>query len=267
MGKGPVGHYHDTVPFAKNNFAKAAKSAASKCNIERHPLLETASRNHRPTRSGTPRYGVPDAPLVNSSLSSALGSGDQAPLYSTCPYVARRLLTVPTQPHRRLRPHPPRHHHHLGVQPPPRFEQPLDHLRRVQIRQTVVEHDQRRLHPTDLEQRVHARRRLHHLQIQIRPLDRQHQRLEITGIVVHHHHHVVPVRPLELRGHPHLVRLEEGRQILRLHTPPSRRGLVSLQQPLVDPVGHRCGRDLTDARHALRTPVSLVLWQTHRTPT
>src|SRR5438132_7904213 len=28
--------------------------------------------------------------------------------------------------------------------------------------------------------------------IQIRPLDRQHQRLEITGIVVHHHHHVVP---------------------------------------------------------------------------
>ena len=70
-GKGPVRHYHDTVPFAKNNFAKAAKSAASKCNIERHPLLETASRNHRPTRSGTPRYGVPDAPLVNFSLSSA----------------------------------------------------------------------------------------------------------------------------------------------------------------------------------------------------
>src|SRR5260370_28367578 len=41
-----MGHYHDTVPFAKNNFAKAAKSAASKCNIERHPLLETASRNY-----------------------------------------------------------------------------------------------------------------------------------------------------------------------------------------------------------------------------
>src|SRR2546429_9904603 len=41
-----MGYYHDTVPFAKNNFAKAAKSAASKCNIERHPLLETASRNY-----------------------------------------------------------------------------------------------------------------------------------------------------------------------------------------------------------------------------
>ena len=93
-----MGHYHDTVPFAKNNFAKAAKSAASKCNIERHPPLETASRNHRPTRSGTPRYGAPDAPLVHFSLSSALGSGDQGPLFSICPYVARRLPTGPTQP-------------------------------------------------------------------------------------------------------------------------------------------------------------------------
>src|SRR5881628_2374129 len=170
------------------------------------------------------------------------------------------------QLHRRLGRHPPRHHDHLGVQPPPRLQQPLDHLWRVQIGQTVVEHDQRRLHPTDLEQRIHPRRRLHHLHIQIRPLDRQHQRLEITGIFVHHHHHIVPVPPLELRGHPHLVRLEERRQILRLHTPPSRRCLVPLQQPLVDPVRYRRGRDLTDARHALRAPVSLVLWQTHRTP-
>src|SRR5438094_3202854 len=170
------------------------------------------------------------------------------------------------QLHRRLRRHPPRHHHHLGVQPPPRLEQPLDHLRRVQIRQTVVEHDQRRLHPTDLEQRIHPRRRLHHLQIQIRPLDRQHQRLQVARIVVHHHHHVVAVRPLELRGHRHLVRVQKRREILRLHTPPPRRGLVPLQQPLVDPVRYRRGRDLTDARHALRAPVSLVLWQTHRTP-
>src|SRR2546422_4434 len=61
------------------------------------------------------------------------------------------------QLHRRLGRHPPRHHHHLGVQPPPRLQQPLNHLRRVQIRQAVVEHDQRRLHPPDLEQRVHPR--------------------------------------------------------------------------------------------------------------
>src|SRR5713226_2793149 len=75
-----MGRYHDTVPFAKNNFAKAAKSAASKCNIERHPLLETASRNHRPTRSGTPRYGAPDAPLVDFSLSSAQVAVTRGPL-------------------------------------------------------------------------------------------------------------------------------------------------------------------------------------------
>src|SRR5206468_12599947 len=98
------------------------------------------------------------------------------------------------------------------------------------------------------------------------PLFRSHQRLEITGIVVHHHHHVVPVPPLELRGHRHLVRVQKRREILRLHTPPPRRCLVPLQQPLVDPVRYRRGGDLTDARHALRAPVSLVLWQTHRTP-
>src|SRR6266446_2791100 len=176
-------------------------------------------------------------------------------LHSHLPQLDRRLLR-----------HPPRHHHHLGVELASRLEQPADHLGRVQVRQAVVEHDQRRLHPTDLEQRIHPRRRLHHLQIQIRPLDRQHHRLQVTRVVVHHHHHVVPVPALELRRHRHLVRLEERRQILRLHTPPPRRCLVPLQQPLVDPVRYRRGRDLTDAGHALRTPVSLVLWQTHRTP-
>src|SRR5437763_1587090 len=170
------------------------------------------------------------------------------------------------QLHRRLLRHPPRHHDHLGVQPPPRLQQSPDHLRRVQIRQAVVEHDQRRLHPPDLEQRVHPRRRLHHLHIQVRPLDRQHQRLQVARIVVHHHHHVVPVPPLELGRHRHLVRPQKRRQVLRLHTPPPRRCLVPLQQPLVNPVRYRRGGDLTDARHALRTPVSLVLWQTHRTP-
>src|SRR6266513_2658679 len=136
------------------------------------------------------------------------------------------------QLHRRLLRHPPRHHDHLGVQPPPRLQQPPDHLRRVQIRQAVVEHDQRWLHPPDLEQRVYPRRRLHHLHIQVRPLDRQHHRLPVAPVVVHHHHHGVPVSPpLQLRRHRHLVRPQEGREVLRLHTPPPRRGLVPLHYP------------------------------------
>src|SRR6266487_5284276 len=176
-------------------------------------------------------------------------------LHSHLPQLDRRLLR-----------HPPRHHHHLGVQLASRLEQPADHLGGVQVRQTVVEHDQRRLHPTDLEQRVHSRRRLHYLQIQIRPLDRQHHRLQVARVVVHHYRHRVPVAPLELRRHRHLVRPQERREVLRLHTPAPRRCLVPLQQPLVDPVRYCRGGDLTDARHALRTPVSLVLRQTHRTP-
>jgi len=48
----------------------------------------------------------------------------------------------------------PRHHDHLGVQLATRLQQPLDHLRRVQVRQAVVEHDQRRLHPPDLDVEV-----------------------------------------------------------------------------------------------------------------
>src|SRR5437660_8074925 len=58
-------------------------------------------------RSGTPRYGVPDAPLVVFSLSSALGSGDQGPLFSRCVYVARRLPTGPAQPKPPNPPNPP----------------------------------------------------------------------------------------------------------------------------------------------------------------
>src|SRR6266511_6389349 len=67
--------YHMTKPCAKNNFAKAAKSAV----IERHPLLETPSHND-PLRSGTPRYGAPDAPLVDFSLSSAQVAVTRGPL-------------------------------------------------------------------------------------------------------------------------------------------------------------------------------------------
>src|SRR2546425_6267364 len=180
--------------------------------------------------------------------------------------VQNHLHSHLPQLHRRLLRHSPRHHHHLGVQLASRLEQPADHLGRVQVRQTVVEHDQRRLHPTDLEQRVHSRRRLHHLQIQIRPLDRQHHRLQVARVVVHHHRHRGPVPPLELRRHRHIVRPQERGEVHRLHTPTPRRCLVPLQQPLVDPVRYRRGGDLTDARHALRTPVSLLFWQTHRTP-
>src|SRR5439155_4076381 len=99
MGKGPVSHYHDTVPFAKNNFAKAAKSAASKCNIERHPLLETASRKLFDP-PGVARLAMAYPTLRSSTFRSApLGSsGDQGPLCSICPYMARRLSIDPTQP-------------------------------------------------------------------------------------------------------------------------------------------------------------------------
>src|SRR2546427_595153 len=62
----------------------------------------------------------------------------------------------------------------------------------------------------------------------------------------------------------HRVRSQKRRQVLGIDTPPPRRGLVPLQQPLVDPVRHRRGRDLTYARHALRSPVTFALSQTHR---
>src|SRR2546425_5566739 len=306
-----MGHYHDTVPFAKNNFAKAAKSAASKCNIERHPLLETASRNYsthqewhaslwRTRRSARQLFAQlrslvavtrgPFFRIVSMWLARSQLTRRRRPNREFVGTALRRLAPPQRLPHRlhhrrhprrfvqnplpphlpqlsgRLLRHPPRPHHHLGVQPAPRLEQPPDDLRGVQVRQTVVEHDQRRLPPPDLEQRVHPRRRLHHLHVQIGPLDRQHHRLQVARVVVHHHHHVVPVPPLELRGHRHLVRVQKRREILRLHTPAPRRCLVPLQHPLADPVRYRRGRDLTDARHALRAPVSLVLWQTHRTP-
>src|SRR6266436_4416284 len=96
-----MGHYHDTVPFAKNNFAKAAKSAASKCNIERHPLLETASRNkstHQEWHASLWRTRR-SARQLFAQLRS-FGSGDQGPLCSICPYVARQLQPYPTQPNK-----------------------------------------------------------------------------------------------------------------------------------------------------------------------
>src|SRR5439155_18400631 len=105
MGKGPIGHYHDTVPFAKNNFAKAAKSAASKCNIERHPLLETASRNystHQEWHASLWRTRR-SARQLFAQLRSVVAV-TRGPFYSICPYVARRLPTGPTQPKKTFNP-------------------------------------------------------------------------------------------------------------------------------------------------------------------
>src|SRR2546425_9704471 len=95
-----MGHYHDTVPFAKNNFAKAAKSAASTCNIERHPLRDTASLSGP---LGVARLAMAHPTLRSSTFRSAPlnGSGDQGPLYSICPIwlagfpLARRSRKIP----------------------------------------------------------------------------------------------------------------------------------------------------------------------------
>src|SRR5690349_15176970 len=181
------------------------------------------------------------------------------------PLAHDRLHTHLPQRHRRRVRHPARHHDHLGVELAARLEQPLDHLRRVQIRQAVVQHDQRRLHPPDLQQRVHPRRRLHHLHVQVGPLDRQHQRLQVAGIVVHHHHHLVPVPLLQLGRHRHLVRPQERREIVGLHPPPPGGRAMALQQPLVDPVRHCRRGDLTHTRDTLGPPIPLMA-QTHRTP-
>src|SRR5207248_6526724 len=74
-------HYHDAMPSAKNNFATAAKSTASTCNIERHPLRDTASLSGP---LGVARLAMAYPTLRSSTFRSAplLGSGDQGPLLS-----------------------------------------------------------------------------------------------------------------------------------------------------------------------------------------
>src|SRR2546427_6948898 len=47
----------------------------------------------------------------------------------------------------------------------------------------------------------------------------------------------------------HRVRSQKRRQVLGIDTAPPCRGLVPLQQPLVDPVRHRRGRDLRSEEH------------------
>src|SRR3989442_872670 len=180
--------------------------------------------------------------------------------------VHDHLHAHPPQLRRRRLGHPARHHDHFGVQPAPGLEQPLDHLRRVQVGQRVVEHDHRRLRPPDLEQPVHPARRLHHLHRQIGLRDRQHQRPPVARIVLHHHHHLAPGAALQLQRHPHAVRPQERREVVRLHTAPPRRGLMPLQEPLVDPVRYRRRRYLAHPRDALRAPVALRPSRTHRTP-
>src|SRR2546422_5269889 len=77
-----MGHYHDTVPFATTNFATAAKRNASACNIERHPLRDTASH---PRPLGVARLAMAYPTLRSSTFRSAplFGSGDQGPLLSS----------------------------------------------------------------------------------------------------------------------------------------------------------------------------------------
>src|SRR2546426_10814183 len=99
-GKGPIGHYHDTVPFATTNFATAAKRNASACNIERHPLRDTAGH---PRPLGVARLAMAYPTLRSSTFRSAplFGSGDQGPLFSNCLYVARQVpidQAPPTKP-------------------------------------------------------------------------------------------------------------------------------------------------------------------------
>src|SRR3989449_9864422 len=242
----------------------------------------------------------PDAPLISFTLGFPWATATRGPfpsyslmvLYVECCYCSllRRLAPLQRLPHRlhhgrhairlvhdhrhahppqlcrRRLGHPARHHDHLGVQPAPGLEQPLDHLRRVQVGQRVVEHDHRRLRPPDLEQPVHPGRRLHHLHRQIGLRDRQHQRPAVARIVLHHQHHVAPGAALQLRRHPHAMRPQERRQVVRLHPAPPRRGLMPLQEPLVDPVRYRRRRYLAHPRDALRAPIALGSRRIHRTP-
>src|SRR6266576_1730336 len=137
-------------------------------------------------------------------------------------------------------PNPARHHQHLGVELTPGLEQ-----------------------PADLEQRIHAARRLHHLHPQLGLLDRLRERLEIRMVVVHHHHHVPPDRVPQVRRHRHLPRPQKLHELRRLDPTTPRGRLVPLEQTLVDPVRHRRRRYLAHSRHTLRAPVLLCFHRIH----
>jgi len=69
MSEGPrETHYQPTSPSAKNNLATAAKSTASTCNIERHPLRDTASLSGP---LGVARLAMAYPTLRSSSFRSA----------------------------------------------------------------------------------------------------------------------------------------------------------------------------------------------------
>src|ERR1041384_8376992 len=62
------------------------------------------------------------------------------------------------------------------------------------------------------------------------------------------------------------MRLEEVREIRRLHAPPARRRAMPLQVALIDPARHRRGSDLQHARDTLRPPIALGSNRSHETP-